>query len=141
MNINLIPKNILIFGDQDFRGDCPTETAEQISFFSWLKSHKPELHAIAIHVRNEGKKTARQGHQHKLEGLNVGASDIIIPCFPTLVIELKRRDRTKSKISKEQIKYLHNCEKAGAMACLALGCAGAIEAVKKWCLEYEPLNK
>jgi len=133
MNLTLITKHkIPIYGDLEFRGKCPHETPEQISFLSLLRREFPELAEIAVHIRNEGKRTKRQGNQHKMEGMNKGASDIVIPCKPPILIELKRRDHTLSSTSTEQLKYLVNSKKLGAFACYALGAAGAMEAVRAW---------
>lgn len=132
MNLNKIPPQIPVFGDTKYRGDCPKESAEQVSFLSLLKSEFPALAKIAVHIRNEGKRTKRQGAQHKLEGMNTGASDIVIPCCPPILIELKRRDHTLSSTSKKQLDYLVNSQEQGAFACYALGAVGAIEAVKAW---------
>lgn len=119
-------KNIEIAGDTTFRGECPHEVAEQVTFFNELKKIRPDLWSIATHIRNEGKRNASQAQRHKAEGMNTGAADIIIPCSPPYVIELKRRDHTKSKISDEQVKYLENCKKLGAKVCIALGYKEAI---------------
>lgn len=132
MNLTKIPPQIPVFGDTALRGACPLEVAEQISFLCLLKSEFPELAEIAVHIRNEGKRTKRQGAQQKVEGMNTGASDIIIPCVPPMLIELKRRDHTKSSSSDKQLKYLIDSHAQGAFACYALGAIGAIEAVRKW---------
>ena len=132
MNLSKIQSRVPIFGDTDFRGACPLETPEQISFLCLLKSEFPELAKIAVHIRNEGKRTKRQGHQQKQEGLNTGASDIIIPCCPPILIELKRRDHTKSSTSDRQLNYLIDSQEQGAFACYALGAIGAMEAVREW---------
>ena len=132
MNLNKIPQQIPVFGDTAFRGDCPKETPEQISFLCLLKAEFPELAEIAVHIRNEGKRTKRQGAQQKMEGMNTGASDIMIPCLPPMLIELKRRDHTKSSSSEKQLKYLVDSEAQGAFSCYALGAIGAMEAVKQW---------
>lgn len=127
MNLKLL-KNITIAGDVNYRGDCPHESAEQITFFNQLPTH---LKKIATHIRNEGKRTAQQAQRHKIEGMNTGASDIIIPCSPPFVIELKRKDHTKSTISKEQVEYLKACQKQGAKVCVALGWEAAIEWIEQ----------
>ena len=137
--MNLIPitkHKIPIYGDLEFRGKCPTETAEQISFLSLLRRDFPELAEIAVHIRNEGKRTKRQGAQQKMEGMNTGASDIVIPCEPPILIELKKHDHTASKTSSDQVKYLFRARKLGAFACYALGAAGAMEAVRAWHTKY-----
>ena len=133
MNLTkLTTHNITVFGDTCYRGECPMESAEQISFLAQLRRLYPELAEIAVHIRNEGKRTKRQGHQQKQEGMNTGASDIVIPCCPPILIELKRCDHTLSSISDKQIKYLVLSQRQGAFACVALGAAGAMEAVRKW---------
>ena len=133
MNLKKIKDaGIEIFGDEKWRGDCPKEIAEQIGFFSLLRQELPEIAEIAVHIRNEGKKPKFVGAQHKVEGMVTGASDIIIPGCPSLLIELKQRDHTKSKISNDQIKYLVRSKKRGSMACVAIGTAGAMEAVMAW---------
>ncbi len=132
MNLKKIPDTIPIYGDLDYRGKCPLETAEQVSFLSLLRREFPELAEIAVHIRNEGKRSKRQGVQHKNEGLNTGASDIVIPCNPPILIELKRRDHTLSSTKKSQIDYLVNSQSLGAFACYALGAVGAMKAIRSW---------
>ena len=136
MNLTPIKKyDIPVYGDLDFRGDCPLEAPEQVSFLAMLRSEFPELAEIAVHIRNEGKRTKRQGFKQKQEGLNTGASDIVIPCCPPILIELKRRDHTKSSTNQRQLDYLVNSKKHGAFVCYALGALGAMEAVKQWHIE------
>ena len=128
--------NIDVIGDTSYRGDCPSETAEMIGFFSWLRSHHPKLAAVAVHVRNEGQRSKRHGYQHKQEGMNTGASDVIIPGCPPVVMEMKRRDHTLSSISKEQVDYLVAAASGGAFTGVALGAAGAMEMVRAWVAKH-----
>lgn len=132
MILSKIPPQIPVFGDTAFRGACPLEAPEQISFLCLLRSEFPGLAEIAVHIRNEGKRSKRQGHQQKQEGMNTGASDIVIPCCPPILIELKQRDHTKSSTSAKQLKYLIDSHAMGAFACYALGATGAMEAVREW---------
>lgn len=132
MNLKQIPNYIPIFGDANYRGECATETAELIGFFRLLAIEYPSLAAIATHIRNEGKRSKLQGYKQQQEGMNTGASDIIIPCSPPIVIELKRRDHTLSTISAKQISYLSSSHCLGAYSVVALGAVGAMEAVKAW---------
>lgn len=124
--------DIKVFGDINYRGKCPAETAEQITFFNWLRKEYPEYGAIAIHPRNEGKRTNIQAMFHKAEGMTSGASDIIIPANPAFVCEMKRRDHTKSNWEEGQEQYLIDCKKQGAFVCVALGANGAKEAILEW---------
>lgn len=113
-------------------GPCPSEKVEMSSFFNRLRREHPALGAIALHIRNEGKRTAMQ-HQSMLGegGFVKGASDVVIPGAPTFVMEMKSRAKT-AKVSKEQAAYLQACAEAGAFACVALGAVGAWEAFEEW---------
>jgi len=124
-----LPTDIAIYGDTDFRGPCPKEVLEQVTFFSRLRREYPTTHgALAIHARNEGKRTLLQAATEKSEGLTTGATDIIIPGAPAFVCELKRRDHTLSSIHKAQLDYLRAAKAAGCFTCIALGVDAAWEA-------------
>lgn len=114
----------------------PLEAAEAVSFFCQLRAEFPELAKVATHIRNEGKRTKRQGYQHQQEGMNTGASDVIIPVCPPIVMEMKRRDHTLSSISKEQVDYLVAAADLGAFTGVALGAAGAMEMVRAWAAKH-----
>ena len=131
------PSDIPVFGDTDFRGKCPMESLEQVTFFNRLRRLYPQtLGAIAIHSRNEGKKHAAQVMKEKAEGMVSGASDIIIPASPSFVCELKRQDHTKGHWQPNQIEYLRACKKQGAFICVALGHEAAWEAMLLWQKKY-----
>ena len=133
MNIKQVHgAGLVVYGDPDWRGKCPLEAAEAVSFFCQLRSEFPELAKVATHIRNEGKRTKRQGFQHQQEGMNTGASDVIIPVCPPIVMEMKRRDHTLSSISKEQVDYLVAAADLGAFTGVALGAAGAMVMVRTW---------
>lgn len=129
------PQWLDVYGHLDFRGDCPQETLEQVTFFSRLRREYPALGKIAYHPKNEGRRSGRDFNalaMDKAMGLSPGASDIIIPGAPAFVCEMKRRDPTKSKWQEGQIEYLETAKKEGAFCCVALGADAAMEAVKKW---------
>lgn len=118
------------FGKRE-AGKQPSESAEMITFFNTLRRDYPELGSIAIHVRNEGKRSYQQTARQKLEGMVVGAADINIPGCPSFICEMKSRSKT-AKVSKEQKEYLEFCDKVGAFACVAYGFDAAMEAFKEW---------
>jgi len=131
------PDWINVYGDKKYRGHCPPELAEQITFFQALQLLYPSLHRIAIHPRNEGKRTYQQARRHRLEGaLNSGAADIIIPAGQSFVCEMKRRDHTKSRWQKGQQEYLEAAHNAGAFVCVALGADAALEALEDFLKYY-----
>ena len=125
-------KEIKVFGDISFRGKCPVESAEQITFFNEIRRRHPELAVISTHIRNEGKRTHAQTARQKAEGMTVGASDIIIPARMPFVCEMKRQDHTKSRWQKGQEEYLMVAQEFGAYSCVALGWQAAMEALEKW---------
>jgi hypothetical protein len=125
-----------VYGDTSFRGKCPAEAMEQITFFNTLRREYPATWGrIALHPRNEQQLRGGQHKalaQHKAEGLTPGASDIIIPGRITFVCELKRQDHTQSKWQQGQAEYLAACAEAGAFACVALGWKAAWGAFEEW---------
>jgi hypothetical protein len=120
-----------VYGNQEWRGKCPSETVEQITFFNRIRKI-PTYGVIAVHPRNEGKRHYKQVSKEKAEGMTKGASDIIIPGNPSFVCELKRRDRTQSSWQDGQKEYLEAAKRAGAFACVALGADAAMEALEEW---------
>lgn len=125
-----LPPDIKIYGDTNFRGNCPKEALEQVTFFARLRRQYPDtLGVLAVHVRNEGKRTLLQAAKEKSEGMTTGAADIVIPGSPSFVCELKRRDHTKCSISDDQVAYLRAAQAAGSFTCIALGVEAAWEAL------------
>lgn len=123
---------IPIYGEKT-KEDCPSEQCEMASFFNKLRIEYPDTWGkIAIHVRNEGKRTFGQVQKTRFEGGFVkGASDISIPGCPTFICEMKSRSHT-ARLSKEQINYLEAAQNAGAFVCVALGAKAAWEAFTKY---------
>jgi len=125
-----LPNDIKVYGNTAYRGKCPKETLEQVTFFSRLRRQYPDtLGKLAFHVRNEGKRTHLQAATEKSEGLTTGAPDIVIPGAPAFLCELKRRDHTQSEISDSQLAYLRAAQNAGCFVCIALGVDAAWEAL------------
>ena len=123
-----LPNDIPVYGDQTYRGTCPTENVEQVTFFARIRRKYPDTWGrIALHPRNEGKRTHFQSAHQKAEGMTSGACDIVIPGSPAFVCELKRRDHTQSVWQKDQEQYLRTAQQLGSFACVALG-ADAAEA-------------
>lgn len=122
--------DIPVYGDIKFRGICPVEALEQITFFNKIRREYPNSWGkIATHVRNEGKKSVQQVKREKAEGMVTGASDIIVGGF---YCELKRQDHTKCKISDDQIEYLTAINNLGYFGCIALGYEAAYKAFQEY---------
>ena len=130
------PDWLPVVGDMTFRGECPREDAELITFFNELQRLRPDLYAVAIHPDNEGL-VVGDGHQHharqKAKGaVRKGAADIIIIGCPAFVCELKRRDHTLCRWQDGQLDFLQASLGQGAFACVALGYEAALESVNRW---------
>lgn len=131
MNLTTLKTHsIPVFGDVTKRGAQYSELAEQVSFLAILRHKYPDLEEIAVHIENEGKRG--DAAKKKLQGMKTGASDIMIPCSPPILIELKKADHTQSSVSAHQLAYLAKAQRLGAFVCVALGAAGAMEAVEAW---------
>lgn len=133
---DLAGHGVVTFGDLSFRGKCPTEDQEQITFFGKLRREYPDTWgALALHPRNEGLRIG--GHlgavsKHKAEGMTPGAADIIIPARVSFVCEMKRRDYTQCAWQEGQTRYLTAAADAGSFACVALGWEAAWDALEYW---------
>ena len=125
------PDWLPVYGDTSYRGKCPSESVEQISFVNWVRQ-TTEHGDLIIHVRNEGKRTHSQTQRHKVEGMCPGAADIIIPGKPTFVCEMKKQDHTKSRWQDGQQEFLRQAQVNGAFVCIALGNEGAKQAYREW---------
>lgn len=137
MNLNGLP--FPIYGDTKWRGKCPAESMEQVTFFSRLRREYPATWGrLALHPRNEQQLRGGQIRaiaKQKAEGMTPGASDIIIPAGGlrgSFVCELKRRDHTRSKWQDGQITYLEEANNAGSFVCVALGADAAWLALQDW---------
>lgn len=114
-------------------GKQPSEKVEMASFFNRLRREYPETYGLlALHIRNEGKRSPQQVQKIKAEGGFVkGAVDVIVPGSPAFVMEMKSRSKS-AKLSPEQIQYLEAAQNAGCFVCVALGAAAAWQAFEDW---------
>lgn len=115
----------------EFPMKAPSESIEQITFFNQLRKHYPELSKIAIHIKNEGKKSIGEAMKDKAEGLVSGAPDIMIPGSPTLMIEMKKQSKS-ARVSQNQKDYMNNAVANGAMCFVCYGWEMAWVALEKW---------
>jgi len=124
------PDWLAVYGDQAYRGPCPTERVEQVTFFSAVRA--TEYGVLAFHPANEGKRTYQQAAWQKADGLTKGVADIIIPTNRPFCCEMKRQDHTKSKWQDGQIEFLQAAQENGAFVCVALGFEAAWQAFNDW---------
>ena len=128
-----IPDWLKCYGDLSYRDKkCPSEAAEQVTFFNQLKILHPSIARTAMHIRNEGKKTIQQAMRERAEGLLSGAADIIIISKVPFVCELKRKYHKLSQWESRQLDFLLAAQESGAFVCVAFGYEAALEGVEEW---------
>lgn len=115
--------------------NLPTEYQECKTFWAWLETYPPTK-GFAYHINNEGKRSHGLAHLLYLIGLRKGVSDycLAVPrgTYGALYIEMKRRDKTKSKITTEQSEWIKKMLAIGNQAHVAYGADEAIEFVLQY---------
>jgi len=111
--------------DSGYRGECDPEEIEQINCVSWFRHHYPQYQYLFFHPVNEGKIPVHYRTKLKKCGMLSGMSDCVLlvrtDLHPYALIELKRLDRTRSRISKDQKLVLNAAAEMGAFAAVACG--------------------
>lgn len=107
--------------DSNYRGECPSEMVEQINSMGWLEKHHPDRWPLIFHYPAEVKAKPQYMAVRRKCGVKPGISDIIDFGEIRGAFELKRRDRTKSKVSKEQIAFLESVDASGGFAAICYG--------------------
>lgn len=133
--MNQLKSGIWVF-DSGYRGDCPKEETDQISYGLWMQHRFPDV--LWFHVPNEtGTRSGPQFiEKRRRMGVRSGVSDNVILTHGINhkcgLIELKRRDKTKSKVSKSQTDVLEAAVADGHFGAIAYG----LDEIKKATLFY-----
>lgn len=120
----ILPVNYLVF-DSGYLGPCNKEDTDQQAFIAWIRYHCPWVNVF--HVTNESGTSSSAGfiEKRKRMGVTKGVSDNIIltpghdKSFAAM--ELKRRDRTKSKWQEGQREFLNQVVDDGGFASVSFG--------------------
>jgi hypothetical protein len=111
--------------DSGYRGACRKEDAEQIDCVAWVRHHYQAMAKLLMHPPNESKVPVQYRAQLSKMGILPGASDLILlyPAsgHPYALFELKRCDRTKSRLSAAQRGVLDAADAVGAFASVCYG--------------------
>lgn len=112
-----------------YRGECRNERCEQIDCISWLSVNHPDRFGLVFHVPGETKARPQHMQMRAKEGVKAGPPDIIDLAGPVPgLFELKRLDRTKSKLSKDQRDFLAAADARGHFTAVCYGFAAFKEA-------------
>lgn len=104
--------------DSGYRGECPTEMVEQINSMGWLEKHHPDRWPLIFHYPAEAKAKPQYMAVRRKLGVKAGIADIIDFGEIRGAFELKRRDKTKSKVSKDQLAFLEAVDASGGFAAI-----------------------
>lgn len=107
--------------DSNYRGECRAERCEQIDCISWLKHNYPERWPLIFHCPGETKASPQHMQMRAKEGVKAGPPDIIDLGGVVGLFELKRLDRTKSRLSPEQKLFLQAGAGAGHFVAVCYG--------------------
>lgn len=119
--MKITTKNGVHYYDPGFRGDCRSESCEQIDAMGWIERNHPDRWPLVFHVPNETKATPQYMQRRQKEGVKPGVADIIDFGEVRGAFEMKRQDRGKSRLSKEQIAHLEAVAASGGFAAVCWG--------------------
>lgn len=115
---------VLIY-DSGAKGDCNLEDTDQIAFTCWFDYNFPHYSTLYFHVVNENMMPVQGRAKARKKGLKKGVSDIIILLargrYSGLIIELKRKVKSKSKVSIEQENFLYEVNEQGFYCAVCYG--------------------
>lgn len=108
--------------DSGHRGPCRIERCEQIDCMSWLERNHPDRYGLIWHTPGETKGKPQHMQMRAKEGVKPGVPDIIDANGPIIgFFELKRLDRTKSRLSKPQREFLGRADARGHFVAVCYG--------------------
>lgn len=107
--------------DSGYRGPCRTERPEQIDSMGWLEKNHPDRWPLIWHTPGETRASPQHMQMRAKEGVKAGVSDIIDFGLIRGAFELKRCDRTKSRLTKEQREFLQSVADSGGFAAVCYG--------------------
>lgn len=107
--------------DSHYRGECRREEYEQIDCASWLEFNHADRWPLIFHVANEIRANPQYMQRRKKEGVKPGVSDLIDFGAVRGAFELKRLDKSKCKVSKEQRGFLEATAASGGFAAICYG--------------------
>lgn len=107
--------------DSGYRGECPSEDVEQINSMGWLEKNFPDRWKMIFHYPAEAKAKPQYMAIRRKLGVKAGIADIIDFGEIRGAFELKRRDKTKSKVSKDQLEFLESVDASGGFAAIVYG--------------------
>lgn len=95
--------------NSNYRGDCNLEDNDLIALVAWFDYNYPHYSHLLVHVANESMMPPQGRVKAKRKGIRKGFPDLMLlksnDLYSGLMLELKRRDSTKSKATKEQKMY------------------------------------
>lgn len=122
--------------DSNYRGDCNLEDTDLIGLVSWFDFNYPHLKHLLVHVPNESMMPPQGRVKAKKKGLRSGFPDLMLlqknSEYSGLMLELKRKDGTKGRPSKNQKMYNIELSEEGFCCTFCYGLDQAILCIKEY---------
>lgn len=126
-----IDPRIRVYGDLNHRNPkTPKENEEQKTLVNQVRKKYP--HLLFTSVKNEGKRLPAQVQFEQAMGMNSGVSDLVFFGNPTLCLEMKCEDHTKSTWQPSQQEFLIKSQEQGCFSCVCFGWEAGLQAVEDW---------
>lgn len=113
----------------------PLESDEQCALYSWCHDNGIEM----VHIPNERECSVSTGQLLAKQGVRRGFPDNFFPYarhgYHGLFIELKRKKRSLSKVSEEQMQWAATLSANGYKALICYGAAEAIIEIERYMKE------
>jgi hypothetical protein len=113
----------------------PNEYQECIAFYQWCQT-KPVVQDLIIKICNEGIRTPKQAMGLRAIGMRPGIPDYLLPLangtYHSLWIEMKRRDKVKTKKEPRQEYWLAKLHMLGHYSTYAYGWEDAARIVEQY---------
>lgn len=129
---------IEIFGDANWRGDCPLEDADTITICNHIRqAHGGRFEKSVLHVMNEKHRKDKADFRQLLAERKKGAiitgwSDVCVTGWPTLFMEVKRKDLSLSKLPQVEIDFLVANQNNDAWVFVVPGWEAGIACFENW---------
>jgi len=122
--------------DSGYRGKCNLEDNDLIALVAWFEYNYPQYAHLLVHVANESMMPVQGRVKAKKKGLKSGFPDLMLLVrnskYSGLMLELKRKDKSKCKISKSQKEYNIELESEGFCTVFCYGYDEAKKCLKEY---------
>tara|TARA_R110000744_G_scaffold380568_1_gene503234 strand:+ start:16511 stop:16906 length:396 start_codon:yes stop_codon:yes gene_type:complete len=122
--------------DSGYKGDCNLEDTDLMALVAWFDYSYPQLSHLLVHVANESMMPVQGRVKAKRKGVRRGFPDLMLlkrnSKYSGLMLELKRKDKSKGRPSKDQKMYNTELSEENFACTFCYGLDQAKECVKEY---------